>query len=120
LWSDTPNFQPAETAYRQSIDLFTKLSTDFPESIEDRDELAVSHAHRARLLEAKQRYADAYASFEQAMRIEDQLTTEALDKPEYANKAAYYRFELANCEEEAGKLPHAEQLYQEALKQQTD
>jgi thiol-disulfide isomerase/thioredoxin/tetratricopeptide (TPR) repeat protein len=120
LWSETGNFQPAETAYRQSIDLLTKLTDDFPQSSEYGDELAMSHAHRARLLDAKQRYADAYASFEKAMRIEEQLATEALDKKDYARKAAYYRFELANCEEESGKLPHAEQLYQEALKQQEE
>src|SRR5262249_41621688 len=116
LWADGRNPGTAEASYRQSIDLFTKLSTEFPESAEYRDELAVSQAHRARLLQAGRRYADAYASFKQASEIEDKLATEAPDKPDYADKAAFLRFELANFEEEAGHLPQAEQLYQEALK----
>jgi serine/threonine-protein kinase len=120
LWSESRHFQQAEGAYRQAIDLFTKLAADFPQSAEYRDELAVTHAHRARLLDARQRYADAYASFKQARQIEDELATEVRDKPEYAQKAAHYCFELANCEEEAGKLPEAERLYQEALKRQTE
>src|SRR5262249_49192595 len=91
---------------------------EFPDEPQYQDDLARTHAQRARLLRKRQEHAAARSAYEKAVEIQDALVNDFPARPEYRQRAVRYRFGLANALEEAGQNPQARAAYAETLRRQ--
>jgi thiol-disulfide isomerase/thioredoxin/tRNA A-37 threonylcarbamoyl transferase component Bud32 len=104
-----------DQAFGQALAIEEKLAADLPNQPAYRNDVAVTLAHRAKLLHSGRRYENAVAAYRQALTLEEQLAQQLPHDADYRQRVARYRFDLANVLEEAGKRSDAEQSYQQAL-----
>jgi thiol-disulfide isomerase/thioredoxin/tRNA A-37 threonylcarbamoyl transferase component Bud32 len=116
--SDNHMFAEGERAYGEAVGLLKELTIEFADKPEYRNELAITHAHQARLLRARNRSEQALATFRQSISALDDLSHDFPAQPQYVEYAAFYRFDLANLLEETGKRREADPIYRQALEQQ--
>jgi thiol-disulfide isomerase/thioredoxin/tRNA A-37 threonylcarbamoyl transferase component Bud32 len=112
------NFAEADKAYGQALGLQDALVAEFPDNPVYRNDLALTQARRARLLQTYRRWPDAQDAYRKAIALQDQVATKAPTQPIYQEHAARYLFALANLFEEARQPREAEQAYRQVLQRQ--
>jgi tRNA A-37 threonylcarbamoyl transferase component Bud32/tetratricopeptide (TPR) repeat protein len=112
------NFAEADKAYGQALQLQQSLVGEFPDNPLYRNDLALIHAQRAKLLQDFHRLEEAEKAYRTAIALQDQVAAKVPIQPAYQERAARYHFELANLLEEAGQRREAEEGYRQVLEMQ--
>jgi serine/threonine protein kinase len=106
--------QASESAYRRAIALGQKLTADFPNRPEFRQQLALSHNALGVLLSAD-RTTEKESAYAEALAILKPLAAEFPNRPEFRQILAGVHNNLGNLFHETGRTKEAEDAHAEAL-----
>jgi serine/threonine-protein kinase len=109
----------AEAAYRQALDLFTKLADNTPTVPGPRKDLAAMHSHMGGLLTALGKHTEAVEAYRQALALIEGLAGEFPAVPEYRRQQGDVHTDLGALLQTMGRPVEAEQEYRRALGLQT-
>ena len=109
--------EDGEPHYLQAIALFRELSEESPGNEEYRVNLCNTYSQLATLQAAGNRLSQARQSYDEAIRVREQLAAES-PKPIHRLRVASYRFRQANLLEMLKQPIEAEALYRRALEDQ--
>lgn len=107
-----------EAAYATAVRLQHGLAAEFPENLDYQADYAATCLNRGILLWIAGQYERARASGQAAVDAIDLLVSRAANNLDYRQKAARYRFHLANFQEDLGAVAAARTTYEAALARQ--
>jgi len=100
----------AEQDYDQAVSLLKQLLADFPSRPEFRQDLAISHNSRGKLLSVSGRVQEAERDYDQALSIRKQAAADFPDQPDRRNDLAGTYFNLALLHKQRGDWAAAKRL----------
>ena len=101
--------------FDQALSIRKQLAADFPSRPEFRDELAVSHHNRGRLLYITGRLQESEKDYDQALSIYKQLAADFPSRPEFRQNLARSYIGRSAVLIHTGRLQEAEQDYDRAV-----
>jgi tRNA A-37 threonylcarbamoyl transferase component Bud32/peroxiredoxin len=119
LWRGQEDGSRANQSYLDALALQNALAKEFPAKLAYKNDLSLTHASQARLLQEYGKYPMGKTAFGKAITLQQELAkVKGPDQVRHRFRANRFRFELANLLEESRDLKGAEATYRQALKDQ--